>query len=142
MKIKVIKPAFYQLEYLKVGRIIDIKEKELPSWAEPLKKENKKQAESAQNKPTENTNIKEDNEPTTPTEPDEQTENSGQQEEQTEQQSLDIPNPEADMYLELLLNEAIAKDIVIQDADKKSVPEQIKELEELLGIDKDKVKCV
>lgn len=132
MKVKVIKPAFYNLEYLKIGAIIDYKEKALPSWAEPLKKENKKQQEPIHNEiiTPEETKAPESDIGDTPDK---------NNKEGNENEKI---NPEAEMYLELLLNEAISKDIILQDTDKKSVPEQIKELEELLGIDKDKIKCV
>ena len=40
-------------------------------------------------------------------------------------------------YLETLINEGIEKGILIEDADKKSIPEQIQELEKLLGIKKE-----
>ena len=33
MKVKVIKDCYYNLEYIKAGRIIDFKGKSLPSWA-------------------------------------------------------------------------------------------------------------
>ena len=33
MKVKVIKDAFYELEYIKAGRVIEFKGKELPTWA-------------------------------------------------------------------------------------------------------------
>lgn len=33
MKVKVIKDCYYNLEFIKAGRIIDFKGKNLPSWA-------------------------------------------------------------------------------------------------------------
>lgn len=36
MKVKVIKKCFYNCKLNKVGDVIDINEKELPSWAEPI----------------------------------------------------------------------------------------------------------
>ena len=139
MKVKVIKPAFYNLEYLTVGRIIELKEKNLPSWAEPIKKAKKDETE---NEPEKNEKP-EQTEPEAPAEtsdiiPDSNNKPATDETEEKPEQT----EPEAEMYLELLLNEAMNKNIFIQDTDKKSVSEQIKELEELLGVNKGETKCV
>lgn len=129
MKVKVIKEAYYNDEFLKVGRIIDFKGKadKLPSWATlPDGIELKKDTD--ENKLDANKN--ENNTPETVNNQQVQTEENNEQKEQAAENDA---SPEAIAYLELLKNEGIDKDILIEDADKKTVNEQIKELEIALG---------
>ena len=108
MKVKVIKDCYYNLEFIKAGRIIEFEGEKLPSWATLADgieeaKEAKKQEKSKAKKQEENVD----------TLPDDKAKDDNE-------------------YLETLINAGIEKGILIEDADKKSVKEQIKELEEAL----------
>jgi len=107
MKVKVIKDCYYNDEFIKAGRIIDLKEKKLPSWATLADgiENGKKQEKTPEEK--------------TPVKKEEETPDDGTTKDENE-------------YLETLINAGIEKGILIEDADKKSVKEQIKELEEAL----------
>ena len=177
MKVKVIKNAYYNDEYLKVGRIIDYKCKkgeQLPSWATladgiEIKKDKQQKAPEAKapevKEPEAAPVIEGEGEAqeadgTTPAAEEVQ----GEEEAETVQDKGDIfdeyfgddeaqavtaneqvipdVSPEAEAYLELLINEGIEKNILIEDADKKTVKEQIDELEKALGRKKDNKLCV
>lgn len=118
MKVKVIKDCYYDNEYIKAGRIIDLKEKKLPSWATladgiaTAKNKNK----TTGIEPCAN-NIRK---------PEQNTEN-----QQTANSPVQQPL-QTEQYLDLLINEAMEQNIYLDDADKKSVSEQIAELEKLL----------
>ena len=178
MKVKVIKNAYYNDEYLKVGRIIDYKCKkgeQLPSWAtlaDGIETKKDKQQKAPDVKEPENTPNVEGEEltpasdGTTPAADEvnhgeNAPEGDGEKEEadiivagdagtfdangNPEQQEFETPEQtslEAEAYLELLINEGIEKNILIEDADKKSVKEQIEELEKALGRKKDNKQCV
>ena len=129
MKVKVIKDCYYDNEYIKAGRIIDLKEKKLPSWAtladgiataknknkttgiEPCANNIRKPEQKTENQQTANAPV--------------------QQPLQTEQ-SEELTDTQKEQYLDLLINEAMEQNIYLDDADKKSVDEQIAELEKLL----------
>ena len=119
MKIKVIKPAFYNLEYVKEGRILDFSGKKCPSWAQKIE-DTKTKSDDSNSQQNEN---KQQNIFT-------------QQDKNEPQANEQKVSPEVESYLERLLNEALDKNIYIENTDKKSVQEQIKELEKLLGYDK------
>lgn len=129
MKVKVIKDCYYDNEYIKAGRIIDLKEKKLPSWATladgiaTAKNKNKTTGiEPCANnirKPEQNTENQ-------------QTANSPVQQPLQTEQSEELSDTQKEQYLDLLINEAMEQNIYLDDADKKSVSEQIAELEQLL----------
>lgn len=165
MKIKVKEPAYYNDEYLTVGRIINF-EGEIPSWATLADgietKRNKQKAQEPQ-KQQDNTPDKTEKDITPASDEVKQKEEKtpvsdetnkeidvivagdggvfnaeGEEKNNTavEQNVPDTPqmtSPEAEAYLELLINEGIEKNILIEDADKKTVKEQIEELEKALG---------
>jgi len=112
MKVKVIKDCYYNEEYIKAGRVINIKCDSLPSWATladgiETRKDERKEAPKVQDDDKKVDDKKEVNE------------------------ALDTTKEDAE-YLEILINEGIEKGILIEDADKKTIQEQIKELEEKL----------
>lgn len=129
MKVKVIKDCYYDNEYIKAGRIIDLKEKKLPSWATladgiaTAKNKNKTTGiEPCANnirKPEQNTENQ-------------KTANSPEQQPLQTEQSEELSDTQKEQYLDLLINEAMEQNIYLDDADKKSVDEQIAELEKLL----------
>lgn len=136
MKVKVIKDCYYYNEYIKAGRIIDLKEEKLPSWATladgiaTAKNKNKTTGiEPCANnirKPeqnTENQQIADSQEPIA---------NSPEQQSLKIEQSEELSDTQKEQYLDLLINEAMEQNIYLDDADKKSVDEQIAELEKLL----------
>lgn len=147
MKVKVIEKAFYNLEYLKEGQIIDFKGKKLPSWAtladgiETQKgksnKNNKEQSVPEVSHAPENTPeilIQE----TISTETNENTDitkvaESSNENEQLAPENRTQSDKEKQEYLDLLINEGIEKGVFVEDADKKSVDEQISELEAALN---------
>ena len=129
MKVRVIRNTFYNLEYIKgtEGRIIDFKGNKLPSWAEKIK-EDKKQDDKKQENKTHQSN--EENKTDGNKAPEIKNTDSQKDPEDEKNKTDDILNEvEKQQYLDLLINEAIEKDILIEDADKKSVDEQIAELE-------------
>ena len=134
MKVKVLKDCYYDNEYIKAGRIIDLKEKKLPSWATladgiaTAKNKNKTTGiEPCANnirKPeqnTENLQIADSQEPI-----------ANSPEQLKIEQSEELSDTQKEQYLDLLINEAMEQNIYLDDADKKSVSEQISELEKLL----------
>lgn len=153
VKVKVTARAWYKNTYLKEGQIIDFNGDKMPSWAtlaDGIEVKSKKQEQKKESNPvnTETLNNENTEENGTGVELDntpEETEvvvagdggvhvvsNEENQEENNSVNSGDV-SAEALEYLERLINEGIEKDILIEDADKKTVQEQIKELEEKLG---------
>lgn len=124
MKIRVKDKAFYNDQIVKVGDIIDIKEKDAPSWAEPVKKSDKtKEPEKKQ----ENQNVQNDEKKTETV-----VNTEGTETKEPEQDAAD-----SEVYLELLINEALEKNIFVQNSEAKTVADQIKELEIALGYKKE-----
>ena len=125
MKIRVIKNAWYNMEYIKgsEGRIIDFKGDKAPSWGEVVKSGKNKEDKKQEVKTPQGNGDEQNNGGKAPeVKPDEHNKDD------------DVLNEvEKQQYLDLLINEAMEKDIVIEDADKKSVDEQIAELEAKLG---------
>lgn len=105
MKIKVLKTAYFNQKLLNVGEIIDFKGKKLPSWGTLADGIETKKTKSEAKDNSKN----------------------GKKEEKTV-----LNDEQKKQYLEMLLNDAIEKGILIEDADTKTVDEQIKELEEKL----------
>lgn len=150
MKVKVIKDCYYNLEYIKAGRIIDFKGKSLPSWA-TLADGIETKKEKKEEKPLDNVGQQNPDADKTPVNPDEnknpELDNVGQDEtkeggeaapvnpegeEKKGEEKAPEASPEAIEYLNRLIDKGIEKGILIEDADKKSVDEQIKELEAAL----------
>lgn len=151
MKVKVIEKAFYNLEFLKEGQIINFKGKELPSWA-TLADGIETQKGKSGNTPKEpkapealqttlpeidvinkeeKTETKDENK--TGDAPDTNSNLPVEQSAPEAPQGTTVSDTEKQEYLELLINEGIEKGILIEDADKKTVDEQIKELETALN---------
>lgn len=133
MKIKVIKDAYYNLEFIKgsEGRIIDYEGDKVPSWGVKIKEkktENKTPKTNEAQKGNDDKQNDGNKAPEVKT-PDEQ--NSPDDEQKKDNDVLN--EIEKQQYLDLLINEAMDNDIVIEDADKKSIDEQIAELETKLG---------
>jgi len=145
MKVRVLENAWYDLKYLKAGDIIDYKcekGKNLPSWATladgiETKKGNKKADKDIKDVPSidakelDNVGQKDADTNETPVKPDEN-KNDG-----LDNVGQDAPEDKTEIekaeYLDELINEGIEKGILIEDADKKSVDEQIAELEKALN---------
>ena len=173
MKVKVIKNAYYNDEYLKVGRIIDYKckkDEKLPSWAtlaDGIETKKDKQQKAPELKEPEAAPVVEregeaqEADGTTPAAEEVQGEEAPEADDTivagdggvfdaegevqavtANEQVIPDVSPEAEAYLELLINEGIEKNILIEDADKKTVKEQIEELEKALGRKKDNKLCV
>ena len=118
MKVKVIAEAYYNNSLVYEGQIINYKGDKLPSWATL--------ADGIETKKS-----KKNKEPEAPIVPEEDGE--GEKDVQDEGQGDTVERVE---YLNMLIDEGIEKGILIEDADKKSVEEQIQELEILLKGDK------
>jgi len=118
MKVKVIKDCYYNLEFIKAGRIIDFKGKSMPSWATL--------ADGIETRKDEKKEVKQVN-------PDADVKDEEDDDKKEVNEISDATKEDAE-YLEILINEGIEKGILIEDADKKSIKEQIKELEEALRV--------
>lgn len=159
MKVRAIKKGYYEGRIIKIGEVFECKDKQLPSWVEQIKKEkkqeDKKQSECRScgndefaqrgtplfetktpdgngEKQNDGQNPEQVNKPDEQKAPeDEQNQGEDEQNAPEDEQSADniLNEVEKAQYLELLLNEAVEKNILIEDADKKSVDEQIAELE-------------
>ena len=134
MKIRVIKDTYYNLEYIKgsEGRIIEFDGNKLPTWGEKIKGDKKAETKTQkQNEAPQNNNNEQNDGNKAPQ--DDKTQNNGENVNNTQGNEQNNDDIEKRQYLDLLINEAIEKDILIEDADKKSVDEQIAELEKELG---------
>ena len=101
MRVKILQDAYFNDEYLKKNRIVELNIKECPRWAECLDGKMKVAKEAkAPEKKEENKTI--------------------------------FGDEEKQAKLNKLLDEAIDKGIIIDDVDKKTVDEQIAELEKLI----------
>ena len=145
MKVRAIKKGYYEGRIIKIGEVFECKDKQLPSWVEQIKKEKKQEDKKPETKQTPDGNGEKQNDGQNPEQvkkpdetkipEDEQNQGEGEQNAPEDEQLADniLNEVEKAQYLELLLNEAVEKNILIEDADKKSVDEQITELEEKLG---------
>ena len=125
MKVKVIKKSFYANTLNKVGDIIEIKEKEIPSWAEAIEnKPQTNQKEKAQGK------LKEHAEKQEEKQQEAKSDNIEKEDKRLEEYAKLNPD-ELKEKLETLLNDAIDKGFMI-DFDDKSDIQLIIELEDLL----------
>ena len=133
MKVLVIKDCWYDMEYIKAGRTIDFKGDKLPSWATLADgvqtKKDKKVKPAEQIKTTDVTDTTDITDVTGETGVTNETDATDVVPEEVKAEMTDIEKEE---YLELLINEGIDKNIFIEDSDKKTVDEQINELEKLL----------
>lgn len=102
MKIKVKKEAYFNQRLVKIGEILDFKGKKLPSWATLADGIETKKANKEKVAKQEN------------------------------KDDVQLNDEQKQQYLEMLLNDAIEKDILIDNSEKKTIDEQIKELEEKL----------
>jgi len=109
MKVKVIKKSFYDNKVNKIGDIIEIREKTIPSWAEALKKSKTENAE--------------ENNENTPKEP--------EKKDNRIDELAKLSPDEIREKLDELLNDAIDKGIMIEFENKSDI-QLIIELEESL----------
>lgn len=149
--IKVTDLAYYDGGLVYPGTIIKNYEGEIPKWATLASgKEQKKETPVEPSKPTENENNNDNSETQNENETQVQTSVPEDQNNRSENQVQEnevivageggvhvIPQEktEAQLMEELdnLITKAIEKNIVIEDADKKTIDEQIAELKSLLG---------
>jgi len=136
MKVKAIKKGYYDNKIRKVGEIFECKEKKIPTWttlADGIENgKSSKGSKTPQAPQKQNTPQKVE----TPQNPQGTAENKNDGNKEVvnqENQPQILNDDEKKQYLELLINEAIDKNILIEDADKKTVDEQILELEGKLG---------
>lgn len=151
MKVKAIAEGYYNDEIIKKGRVFNIKGDNIPSWctlANGIETRNKNDDVSEPQTPAvpADTVI---NPETSQEETNELSGNSGELNEIEEAKEgvnegeaapeenapevADEASPEALSYLNRLIDEGIEKGVLIEDTDKKSIKQQIDELEKRLG---------
>lgn len=117
-KIIAVEKAFYKGNIVKVGEIIEITDdKKVPEWAKVLE-----QAKSVQDGPlvAQGTLIPEE-------------ETTEEETEDVQDELVGKTDEELELILDELLTKALDKNIFIEDADKKTVIEQINELKSKLA---------
>ena len=117
-KIIAVEKAFYKGNIVKVGEIIEITDdKKVPEWAKVLE-----QAKSVQDEPlvAQGTLIPEE-------------ETTKEKTEDVQDELVGKTDEELELILDELLTTALDKNIFIEDADKKTVIEQINELKSKLA---------
>lgn len=117
-KIIAVEKAFYKGNIVKVGEIIEITDdKKVPEWAKVLE-----QAKSVQDEPlvAQGTLIPEK-------------ETTKEKTEDVQDELVGKTDEELELILDELLTKALDKNIFIEDADKKTVIEQINELKSKLA---------
>ena len=137
--------AFWDGEIIKPGQIVEIKGKEIPCWAKPLKKEEEKKEDKSNINPEPelpgDDKCKEcyaDNKTPSQEDCDKCNKNANDKEQVQKVNPMDAQElaskneSELDMILDELRTEALDKDITV-DADDKTVIEQINELKIKLG---------
>lgn len=124
MKVKVIKDCYFDKEYIKAGRIIDFSGDKLPSWATLADGNirNNKKEKTVETSTKNINNAKQENPKTT-----DKSENADKN-----KKSQELTDTQKEQYLEMLINEGMENNIFIENADKKTIDEQISELENLL----------
>jgi len=124
MKVKVIKKSFYDNKLNNIGEIIEIKEKELPSWAEAIEEiETENKDDEVNDTPEVNGDLKDEEK--------EVLENTPAKTNERLDELEKLSEDELKEKLDTLLNETIDKDIII-DFDNKSDIQLIIELEDML----------
>lgn len=157
MKVQILEPAYFNNAYLKKGEIVDLNIDECPSWAEVIgKKPKAKEAKDDEAKKQELVALRKELYELTGKEVTEeftkeqlieeiekakknkkgQGKDDSDNADEAKKENTIFGEEEQKEKLDKLLNEAIEKGILIEDADKKSIEEQIKELEELLKEEK------
>ena len=141
MKVKAIAEGYYNDEIIKKGRVFNIKGDKLPSWCTLASGiETRKPEEQIEEPQTPAVPSVEGNEGPEVKEP--EGVNEGAKEETNEGEAApeenapevaDEASPEALSYLNRLIDEGIEKGVLIEDTDKKSIKQQIDELEKRLG---------
>lgn len=135
MKVKVIANAFYNLTYLKPDMIIEYKGSKLPSWAVAVKQQKKeeKQQEKTSENNTPNEQKQNDNIQNGENNPEVISEGENTPELNENKELSDF---EKEQYMNMLIDRAMEKGILIDDLDKKTIEESISELEKALKEDK------
>lgn len=134
IKIIAIEKAFYNGNIIKVGEIIEITDdKKVPEWAKILG-----QTKDVQNEAVVTQGTLIPNEQTNQGETEENVETDEVEETQTETEDVQDElvgktDEELEQILDELLTKALDKNIYIEDADKKTVIEQINELNSKLA---------
>ncbi len=152
MKVKAIAEGYYNDELIKKGRVFNIKGDKLPKWctlANGIETRNKDEDVSEPQTPAvpsiegnEGPEVKEpevvnevatEGEGTVSELENVQTDAPEVQPEENAPEVIDEASPEAVSYLNRLIDEGVEKGVLIEDTDKKSIKEQIAELEKRLG---------
>ena len=143
MKVKAIAEGYYNDELIKKGRVFNIKGDNVPSWctlANGIETRNKNEDVSEPQTPAVPTNEEgnapaapEAKEPEVVNAPEEPQENTPEENAPEVNTPDDETSPEAVSYLNRLIDEGIEKGVLIEDTDKKSIKQQIDELEKRLG---------
>ena len=134
IKIIAVEKAFYKGNIVKVGEIIEITDdKKVPEWAKILG-----QTEDVQNEAVVTQGTLIPNEQTNQGATEENVETDEVEENQTETEDVQDElvgktDEELELILDELLTKALDKNIYIEDADKKTVIEQINELKSKLA---------
>lgn len=150
MKVKAIAEGYYNDEIIKKGRVFNIKGDNVPKWctlANGIETRKPEEPIEEPQTPAVPTND-EGNAPAAPEVKEDDNkpaeEDSSEAVEQGEEASpsdintnapevADEASPEAVSYLNRLIDEGIEKGVLIEDTDKKSIKQQIDELEKRLG---------
>ena len=123
MKVKVTARAYYKDSIVNIGEVINYKGKKLPSWATLVDGIESGKTDK------EKDSVKDSSDISLP-------QNDGDEVIEGDSKVI-TESPEAPIerveYLNQLICEGIDKNILIEDSDKKTVEEQIKELEEALN---------
>ncbi|MBE7713709.1 MAG: hypothetical protein E7Z87_08190 [Cyanobacteria bacterium SIG26] len=139
MKVTAKIKIFYKGSIYKPGEKVDIKGNIAPSWAKeykPVKEEKQPVKIEADKTPEElesDKNTTEENSDEYVDKTPEELESDKNTTEENSDEYVDKTPEELTIILDNLINKAIEKDIIIEDADKKSVIEQIMELEKKLA---------
>lgn len=140
LTLKVTKVAFYNGALVVPNEIIrDYKGSKIPSWATLLNGDEKTENNTDEKSQREITNQQPIDDDEVPKDLKENNNEQNPNEGEKEEPSNDGIAPEEKTETELmeeynaLLDEAVEKEILLEDADKKTVAEQIVELKKLLG---------
>ncbi len=148
MKVKALNKGYYNQRIIKAGEVFEFEGNKLPSWVQKTKQDKKQENKNSDK----NENPKGNGENKSDGNKDEQINTNNEQNSASDEQNIQkdeqnnasdkqkgediLDEIEKEQYLDLLLDEATEKNIVIDDADKKTVEEKIAELEAKLGKEK------
>lgn len=137
IKIIAIEKAFYNGNIIKVGEIIEITDdKKVPEWAKVLEQTKDVQEETVVTQGTlipDKQTIKEEAGKTEETVETDEVEKTQTKNVDVQDELVGKTDEELELILDELLTKALDKNIYIEDADKKTVIEQINELKSKLA---------